>query len=57
VLNPLYVDELIRQDGWGNDIDYTVTGGSTFRLVSRGADGRLGTPDDIVVDEQQANAP
>jgi len=57
VLNPLYVDELIRQDGWGNDIDYTVTGASTFRLVSRGADGRLGTPDDIVVDEQQANAP
>ena len=57
VLHPLYVDELIRQDGWGNDIDYAVTAGSTFRLVSRGADGRLGTPDDIVVDGQRAAAP
>lgn len=49
MLHPKYVNELIREDGWGHPIDYEVTGGTTFRLVSRGADGRRGTPDDIVI--------
>ena len=49
VLHPLYITELIRVDGWGDPLDYEVTG-STFRLISNGPDGVLGTPDDIVLD-------
>ena len=50
VLHPLYVNELVREDGWGNPIDFDVTGPTTYRLVSRGPDGRRGTADDIVLD-------
>ena len=49
ILHPLYMGELIRADGWGNPIDYELTAPTTFRLVSRGADGLRGTPDDIVL--------
>lgn len=56
VLHPLYIAELIRVDGWGDPIDYEVTG-STFRLVSKGSDGLRGTPDDIVFDPSRPFSP
>src|ERR1051325_9027951 len=52
ILNPHYMTELVREDGWGKPILYEVTGASTFRLISDGPDGRRGTPDDIVVTAQ-----
>jgi hypothetical protein len=48
VLHPRYIDELVRADGWGQEIEYSATE-STFRLRSRGPDGRLFSADDIVV--------
>jgi hypothetical protein len=50
ILHPLYMNELVREDGWGEPINFEVTGMSSFRLVSKGADGIPGTTDDIVVD-------
>ena len=49
ILHPVYMSELIREDAWGKPIQYEVTGSTTFRLVSSGADGRRGTADDVVV--------
>jgi hypothetical protein len=49
ILHPEYMNELVREDGWGKPIIYEVTGPSSFRLVSHGADGQPGTGDDIVV--------
>ena len=49
ILHPQYMNELVREDGWGKPITYEVTGQGTFRLISDGADGRRGTPDDIVL--------
>jgi hypothetical protein len=57
VLYPGYIPTLVREDGWGDSIIYEVTGLTTFRLVSRGADRRLGTPDDIVVENGRSSAP
>jgi len=57
MLHPLYMSELIRQDAWGNPIDYEPTGSSSFRLLSRGPDGRRGTGDDIVLDSSRPTAP
>src|SRR6266571_327373 len=57
VLHPLYLNQLVREDGWGNPIEYEVTSNSTFKLTSPGADGRLGTADDIVVGNSRAAAP
>jgi hypothetical protein len=56
-LHPLYINELVREDGWGNPIDYEVTGNATYRLVSRGPDGRRGTADDIVLENDRSAAP
>ena len=56
ILHPTYMASLVREDGWGNPIVYEVTGGS-FRLISRGADGRIGTADDIVFQNGSAAAP
>ena len=56
VLHPLYISELIRQDGWGDPLEYQVVG-STFRLVSAGPDGLRGTPDDIVFDPSRPVSP
>lgn len=50
-LHPSYMTALIREDGWGNPIIYEITGNSTFRLLSRGADGRRGTADDVVIEK------
>jgi hypothetical protein len=57
ILYPAYMSKLVREDGWGNPIIYEPTGNSTFRLVSRGADGRRGTPDDVVVENSRSTAP
>ena len=56
VLHPLYISDLIREDGWGDPLDYQVMG-ATFRLVSAGPDGVLGTPDDIVFDPDRPISP
>jgi hypothetical protein len=56
-LYPGYIRVLVREDGWGNPIIYEAMGPSTFRLISRGADRRLGTPDDIVVENGLSAAP
>jgi Type II secretion system (T2SS), protein G len=52
ILNPHYMKDLVREDGWGKPILYEVTGPSGFRLTSDGPDGRRGTSDDIVVTAQ-----
>ena len=52
ILNPKYINELIREDGWGKPILYEVTGPAAFRLISDGPDGRPGTADDIVITAQ-----
>jgi len=56
-LHPRYMNVLVREDGWGHPIVYEVTGTSTYRLLSRGADGRQGTPDDVVLANSRAAAP
>jgi hypothetical protein len=56
ILHPLYMSELIREDGWGAAIDYQVMG-TTFRLISPGPDGVRGTPDDIVFDPSRPVSP
>jgi hypothetical protein len=56
VLHPLYISELIREDGWGDPIAYQVMG-TTFRLVSAGADRLPGTADDIVFDPSRPFSP
>ena len=52
ILNPRYMSELVREDGWGKPILYEVTGPAAFRLISDGPDGKTGTPDDIVITAQ-----
>ncbi len=49
ILHPEYMNELVREDGWGRPISYELAGQGTFRLISDGPDGRRGTADDIVV--------
>lgn len=56
ILHPLYISELIREDGWGAPIEYQVMG-TTFRLVSAGPDGVRGTADDIVFDPSRPVLP
>ena len=46
ILHPTYMTDLVRLDAWGRQIRYEVVGAS-FRLVSDGADGVRGTPDDL----------
>jgi hypothetical protein len=47
-LHPLFMDDIIRQDSWGQDIQYDVTPDGEFRLRSSGPDGTSGSGDDIV---------
>jgi len=49
ILHPQYMNELVREDGWGKPILYELVGSVGFRLISNGADGRPGTADDIVI--------
>ncbi len=46
ILHPTYMTDLVRLDAWGRPIRYEVVGAS-FRLLSDGADGVRGTPDDL----------
>ena len=48
ILHPNYMNELVRVDGWSQPIEYGASG-SSFRLASKGPDGRWGTADDVVV--------
>ena len=45
-LHPTYMADLVRLDAWGRPIRYEVVGAG-FRLLSDGADGVRGTPDDL----------
>jgi hypothetical protein len=56
-LYPGYLKTLVREDGWGNPIIYETMGNAGFRLVSLGADGRRGTPDDVVIENNRSSAP
>ena len=56
-LYPRYMNRLVREDGWGNPILYEAAPNSTFKLISRGADGRRGTPDDVVVENGRPASP
>jgi type II secretion system (T2SS) protein G len=56
ILYPAYMSMLVREDGWGNPILFEVSG-NTYRLISRGADGRRGTNDDIVVENSRSTTP
>ncbi|HEX4999156.1 MAG TPA: type II secretion system protein GspG [Terriglobia bacterium] len=45
-LFPHYMDQLIREDAWGNPLRYEVSG-NTYRLISSGPDGAPGNADDV----------
>jgi len=57
LLYPRYMTLLVREDGWGQSIIYETTGNAAFKLISHGPDGRRGTPDDVVVDNNRPPAP
>ncbi len=57
ILHPSYMSVLVREDGWGNPLVYQASGDANFRLLSRGADGREGTTDDIVFENGRPAAP
>lgn len=44
-----YLVDRARRDRWGNPYRYEVLDNGSFRLVSLGADGKLGTSDDVDV--------
>jgi len=45
-LEPTYVRELPRADGWDNDILYEAFESQRYRLVSLGKDGRESGPEE-----------
>ncbi|HMG33279.1 MAG TPA: type II secretion system protein GspG [Blastocatellia bacterium] len=47
LLAPSYVKSVIRLDAWSHEFEYSGNG-SSYRLFSRGSDGKAGTGDDIV---------
>ena len=47
VLHPLYMKDLVLDDGWGRPI-LVETSATTLRFRSLGADGVQGTPDDML---------
>jgi hypothetical protein len=57
ILYPAYMNVLVREDGWGNAILYEVMGPANYRLVSRGADRRRDSADDIVLENGRSIAP
>ena len=56
ILHPEYTSDLVREDGWGQEIEYSASG-STFRLRSKGPDGKFFTTDDIVVNPGAPHGP
>lgn len=50
-LNPRFLAPVIRLDGWESAFAYRALGPKRFVLTSPGPDRKLGTPDDIVVEQ------
>ena len=50
-LNPRFLEPVIRLDGWQSAFAYRSLGPDRFVLTSPGPDRKLGTPDDIVVEQ------
>jgi hypothetical protein len=46
-LHPEFLTPLVREDAWRRPLAAYRTGGQTVRLVSPGADGKLGSSDDV----------
>ncbi len=55
LLFPQYMSELIRVDGWGNEIEYALTP-TGFTLISKGPNGVRGGEDDVVISSAQTGA-
>lgn len=47
VLNPRFLEPVIRIDAWWNDFKYTKTEEGSFEIRSAGPDGKFQTSDDI----------
>jgi hypothetical protein len=48
VLNPRYLDRVIRIDAWSSEFSYKALDSQHFELRSPGSDRRLGTADDLL---------
>lgn len=48
VLAANYLSRVIRIDAWSNPFQYRALAGAGYDLRSAGADGKFGTPDDLV---------
>ena len=48
VLSPDYLGDPALLDAWANPFSYRLLGNADYEVRSAGADGRTGTPDDIV---------
>jgi Type II secretion system (T2SS), protein G len=49
ILFPAYMSEIIRYDGWNQELIFNSISPDSFELLSLGADGVRGTADDIVL--------
>ena len=49
ILFPAYMSEIIRYDGWNQELIFNSLNPDSFELLSVGADGVRGTADDIVL--------
>lgn len=49
MLAPAYMNEVIRYDGWNQELIYRFRGSDAFQLSSSGADGLAGNSDDITI--------
>lgn len=49
LLNPEFLDEVIRLDGWQNPFHFKQEDDGTLELRSDGPDGKRGTDDDLVI--------
>ena len=51
VLNPRFLKEIIRLDGWSRSFHFERLSAQQYDLRSAGSDGQLRTPDDVVPGE------
>jgi len=49
VLSPDFLNPLVREDAWKRPLAAFHPNADTVRLVSAGPDGKLGSPDDLVI--------